>query len=74
MLQIGKDDLKTLRISNKMTQEEFAKELSIAQSYVGLMENGIKPISKPMVVRLVTHFGLNSVLEAKQLTQELKST
>ena len=49
--------LRGLRVREDMTQKEFAEKLGISQRRVSELENGIRPISAKMALKIEEVFG-----------------
>ncbi|WP_339274485.1 helix-turn-helix transcriptional regulator [Paenibacillus sp. FSL W8-0426] len=63
--------VRAIRISQNMKQVEFAKALSVSKSCIAAVENGYRPVSTKLRIKIAQIFGLDSdVLTAIQRAKE----
>ena len=55
-------DLKTIRTQRGMTQAQLALKIGISQPQLAELENGFRPLSDPMAVKLASALGTQDVV------------
>lgn len=65
--------IRELRLTNKLTQAQFARIIGVSASTVGALENGKMNVSDRIADRIWEEFGVEVGVEGKKIVKKLPS-
>lgn len=56
---LSRDLVRFIRQTNRLSQREFASRIGVSNSYIALVENGIKPVTANLSKKIAKEFGID---------------
>ncbi|WP_251460094.1 helix-turn-helix domain-containing protein [Weizmannia agrestimuris] len=58
-MQLSKELIRFIRQNNRLSQREFADRIGVSNSYIALVENGIKPVTPNLSKKITKEFDID---------------
>ena len=58
-MQLSKELVRFIRQNNRLSQREFADRIGVSNSYIALVENGIKPVTANLSKKIAKEFDID---------------
>ena len=58
-MQLSKELIRFIRQTNRLSQREFADRIGVSNSYIALVENGIKPVTANLSEKITKEFDID---------------
>ncbi|KYC65206.1 helix-turn-helix domain-containing protein [Heyndrickxia coagulans] len=59
-MQLSKEFVRFIRQNNRLSQREFADRIGVSNSYVALVETGIKPVTPNLSKKIAKEFDIDA--------------
>lgn len=56
---LSRDLIRFIRQTNQLSQREFADRIGVSNSYIALVEAGIKPVTANLTKKITREFGID---------------